>query len=123
MDSDAAAGSTAASTAATICGSVPRAGRPSSSLRVRARGQSSRPCASSVWVARSGPVRVSACSVSVDALARAQFSVRASSSAKNSDTPSGAASSPVSAAAPGSPGCRSREAGRSAAKAATSSTS
>ncbi len=122
MDSEAASGSTAASTAAITCGSVPCAGQPSSSLMVRARGQSSRPCASSASVAASDRVSVSACSVSVDAVARAQLRVRASSSAKNSDTPSGAAPFAMSAAAPGSPGWQSAEAGRSAANAATSST-
>src|SRR3712207_8237217 len=46
VDRPAASGSTAASTAATISGSVSRTGQPSSSARVRARGQSSRPAAS-----------------------------------------------------------------------------
>ena len=99
MDRDGASGSTAASTWASTAGSVPRTFSPSSSAMVRARGQSSRLCASSSSVARSEPVSVSACSVSVVADARAQFSVNASSSAKNSDTPSGVESSP--AAAPG----------------------
>ncbi len=121
IDSEAASGSTAASSAAMTAGSVSRTCGPSSSARARARGQSGRPAASSASVARSGPVNVSACPVSVVAVTRAQFSVSASSSGKNSLTPSGAVSSAV--AAPGSPGRRSEEAGRSAAKAATSSSS
>ena len=120
-DRAAASGSTAASTAAMTAGWVSRAGQPSSSANVRARGQSSRPAASSASVAVSDPVRVSACPVSVLAVARAQFSVSANSSGKNSLTPAGAVS--ADAAAPGSPGRRSADAGRSAANAATSSSS
>nr|WP_232806921.1 hypothetical protein [Geodermatophilus chilensis] len=119
IDIPAASGSTAASTSAMSAGSVSRAGQPSSSANVRARGQSSSPAASTARVAVIVWVSVSACSVSVVADARAQFNVNASSSAKNSDTPSGAVSSPT--AAPGSPGWRSCEAGRSAANPATSS--
>jgi hypothetical protein len=122
IDSSGACGSTTFSTEASTSSGDSRAGQPSSAAIARARGQSSHPSASAAQVAGSRRNSVADPSQSWVAAVREQFSVRASSSAKNSEVSSSSCGvAHAFDAAPTCPRCRSSRAGRSSASPTTSS--